>query len=209
MNIIEALKSGKDFKRKHWSFWYCKDKEYLSPHEIIQDDWEVKESDDSFKKHEKILRSIGFREVSLKKPDEKIPFDPTKPVQTINGYEVRILCTNLDNEYPLVAAIKKKNGIRETIESYTIDGKQCLDHDNYYHGYDLINIPEPKKIDIHVGGVYRYKCGCIGIYIRDIYVSFLTIDCNEKGIDNNNISDIVEHLGDIQDLNEYIKDKLK
>jgi len=44
MNLIDALKSGKRFKRKHWDTFYLNRQEWFQRKDVLADDWEV-ESD--------------------------------------------------------------------------------------------------------------------------------------------------------------------
>ena len=46
MNLIEAIKSGKRFKRPHWDIYYSNQMEeelQLSIEELLAEDWEVEE----------------------------------------------------------------------------------------------------------------------------------------------------------------------
>jgi len=234
MNIIEAIKSGKCFKRKvhpQWIYHNTWDNEFyfyngkkeiyfMNRLDTISDDWEVTEQfkfsvlienlSKDIKKHEEIMANEKMELDQYK----EITFDPTKPVQTRYGDKVRILCDNLKGDKPICAAVDM--GLAENIGFYNADGKF-----NYKDGtsnpiLDLINIPEPKPIDIHVGGIYKTKHGEIyicainneGTYMQGIVVS--TNDDDDHG--NNLMSvwkkNIIKHLGDIQDLTIYIKNKL-
>lgn len=153
-----------------------------------------------------------------KKTEEKKSFDPTKPVQTRNGKCARIISTDVDNKiFPIVALTYGIDG-EEICASYMIDGKY------FTHGeesdLDLINISEPKPLDVHIGGVYKAKNGEIGVCMYDDrsdeyryktcfskknYCRYLTAD--GKSFDPD--FDLVEHLFDIQDCHEYIKNKLQ
>jgi hypothetical protein len=77
------------------------------------------------------------------------PFDLTKPVQTKNGLDVRILCTDADNVYPVIGLIKPRQG-REKLAQWTEDGsflKGLMNND-----YDLVNVPTK-----HSGFVNVYR----------------------------------------------------
>ena len=65
-------------------------------------------------------------------------FDPTKPVQTRDGRKARALIIDLNNSYPIIAAITEPSGIEFTC-AYFSDGRE-LRHSN--SNCDLINIPE-------------------------------------------------------------------
>lgn len=65
MNLIEAVKSGKPFKRKAWEDWLIKPdyeiEEYdFSPHRenIIADDWEIKEEPITRERLEKAIEKF-------------------------------------------------------------------------------------------------------------------------------------------------------
>jgi hypothetical protein len=56
MNIIEAIKSGKPFKRKDWQHYYAPNGRYLFFSDaVLADDWEVE--DTSFTVTERELRN--------------------------------------------------------------------------------------------------------------------------------------------------------
>jgi len=211
MNILKAIKSGKDFKRDGWDFWCGKEEDHFfwisndgkkliatfSPDEVMADDWEVKE----------LIVSGSYKGIVGSMMEEEKTFDPTKPVQTRDGRPARIICDNLKSKQPIIAIIDCGNE-QEFYQSVSINGN--FNNSDQTSNLDLINIPEPKPIDIHVGGIYRFNNNNIGICIT--YGSFedkVILDISNSKfiliIDN----DDVEHLGDIQDLSPYIKDKLK
>lgn len=212
MNIIEAIKSGKEFRRKGWNveYFYLPSKNNNSmlqntytnntrsydTNDIISYDWEVKEQEE------------------VKK---EVTFDPTKPVQVRYGDKARILCDNLKGDKPICAAIDMES--QENIGFYNTDGKFTYKDGTKNPILDLINIPEPKTIDIHFGGVYKERSGDIHICVENRikkgafneYSTFcsLNIGCSGSYLFDLHKDRIIEHLGDIQDLNQYIKDKLK
>lgn len=65
-------------------------------------------------------------------------FDPTKPVQTRDGWPARILCTDFKSSKSLVAAIKYPYPDSEAIQYYNPDGRVYLNQES---GLDLINVP--------------------------------------------------------------------
>lgn len=203
MNIIEAIKSGKDFRRSIWkSNWYAhvtrfyeirieghnNDRVIPNCEDILADDWEVKE-------------------------EEKTTFDPTKPVQTKDGREARVICSDFNRDLggkTIISLIKKEENL-EYIGIHLINGYCISDFEDH-----LINIPEPKLIDINVGGVYKEISGDIHICVNKIdetrnYSTFYSLNIGHSGsyLFDLHRDRIIEHLGDIQDLNPYIKDKLK
>lgn len=58
----------------------------------------------------------------------------SRKVVTRDGESVRIICTDANNEYPIVGLITKikndKNEIEEVLMVYTIDGKYCNEDSN-------------------------------------------------------------------------------
>lgn len=71
-------------------------------------------------------------------------FNPTKPVICRYGGKAEILCTNLKHpDFPIGAKITLLNGM-EVVRPYPTNGKFGLIE--LSHNYDLINIPEPKKL---------------------------------------------------------------
>lgn len=63
--------------------------------------------------------------------------DLKKPIETIRGENVRMLCTNKKGKFPLVTLI----GENEVLMSFTIDGRDDSDSTPY-----LINVPEKRTI---------------------------------------------------------------
>ena len=71
-------------------------------------------------------------------------FDPTKPVQTRDGREARIICTDVERkgDWPIVALIKTSDGERPYL--YKEDG--CTFEDRRMDPDDLINIPTSDRV---------------------------------------------------------------
>lgn len=159
--------------------------------------------------------------------DKPMTFDPTKLVQTRDGKRARIICTdwkstgNLpisESETPiLIALVEHGNGFEE-ICTYSKSGSyRSLENDPY----DLINIPEPKSIDVHVGGVYKCRNGEIAIIKHERENDTFVVSYIESFVDTmyrikefllneeKCAFELIEHLGDIQSLNSYIAEKLK
>jgi len=63
--------------------------------------------------------------------------DLTKPIETIHGENVRMLCTNKKGKFPLVTLI----GENEVLMSFTIDGRDDPNSTPY-----LINVPEKRTV---------------------------------------------------------------
>lgn len=74
--------------------------------------------------------------------------DLTKPVQTRDGYPVRILCTDRKSNRPLVGLVTEDSC--EVVCSWPTSGRFYSDE---YHPLDLINVPpKPVKYYTHVYG---------------------------------------------------------
>lgn len=67
-------------------------------------------------------------------------FDATKNVQTLDGRRARIICTDLDGDFPIAAQVTHHNGNRQ-LYCFSASGKVATPHASYL---DLINIPEEK-----------------------------------------------------------------
>lgn len=67
-------------------------------------------------------------------------FDPTKPVQTRDGRSARIICTDRDSIYPIVALVRELNG-EESVSFHTNNGR-VTPHYGGPSRVDLINVPE-------------------------------------------------------------------
>lgn len=65
--------------------------------------------------------------------------DWNKPVQTVCGKPVRILCTDAPGPYPVVGYVHEADDV--CTQSWTLDGKAYLDD---VHNHDLEQVPPPK-----------------------------------------------------------------
>ena len=65
-------------------------------------------------------------------------FDPTKPVQTRDGGNALIICTDRKGDYPIVALIDSEVDGPESTASYTREGFYYLG--NKVYNIDLVNI---------------------------------------------------------------------
>lgn len=83
------------------------------------------------------------------------PFDPTKPVQTRDGRQARILCTDVAAGPPLVAAILEKDNY-EHVERF--DSLGSYYGTSWPHRHDLVNVPEEYTLEVwlnlYPGGAY-------------------------------------------------------
>lgn len=83
------------------------------------------------------------------------PFDPTKPVQQRCGRAARIICTDAKRRESIIALVLQEDG-KEVLCSYDKNG-------NFYSttesNFDLINIPETKKLKFWVN---VYEDGSLG-----------------------------------------------
>jgi len=71
-----------------------------------------------------------------------MPIDFTKPVQTLDGKPVRIICTDVDHPvFPVIGLLKEKSG--EFVQTYTKEG--TFFPGNRPHHMDIINVPERHK----------------------------------------------------------------
>ena len=68
-------------------------------------------------------------------------FDPKKPLQTRNGYPVRILCDDFKGRFPILAAYTFAG--REYLRYYTLDGKGNGTMN------DLVNVKEVRWVNLY------------------------------------------------------------
>lgn len=68
-----------------------------------------------------------------------IDFD--KPVKTVGGYEVRILCTDAPGEYPVVGYVNYKTYVYP--QQWRKDGTVSTITDK--HTYDLVNVKQKRE----------------------------------------------------------------
>jgi len=66
-------------------------------------------------------------------------FDPTKPVQTRDGWPAEIISRKRKGQHPIVALITCPERTEQAIYSYTIEGR-FYSYD--LNGLDLVNVPE-------------------------------------------------------------------
>lgn len=72
-------------------------------------------------------------------------FDPTKPVQTRAGREVRIYATDGGGCYPIHGAVKNSEGWEGAC--WRANGDYRMQYRGDYPGpYDLINVPEKRRL---------------------------------------------------------------
>lgn len=65
--------------------------------------------------------------------------NPSRKVVTRNGRNVRIICTDVKNKYPIVALLRKEDGEDESVITYTKNG-EFVSGISYKH--DLFFSPE-------------------------------------------------------------------
>lgn len=68
------------------------------------------------------------------------PFNSTKPVQTRNGSNARIICINRKSDKFKIVALVEDTTTEEAIHTYCLDGSYS--DSDIEHPLDLINIPE-------------------------------------------------------------------
>jgi len=152
-------------------------------------------------------------------------FDLTKPVQTRNGCKSKIISTDYKGDQPIIAIIEDEEG-NQDIETFCNDGSYHHNDDYGNHHcddekceMDLINIPEQKKIDLHWGGIYKTKNGNLCIVIdpdEDLNnphkhgISCIRVlMANGRSILGLWNSALVEHVGELSEIEEYMKEKIK
>ena len=85
--------------------------------------------------------------------------NPSQKVMTRDGRKVRIVCTDMKNEQPILALITEGN--RENIRFYSQNGVWCNDFPN--HKLDLVFAPIKKK-----GWINIFRCKT-DLYIGDVF----------------------------------------
>lgn len=87
--------------------------------------------------------------------------DLTKPVQTRDGRQVRILCCDAEGPYPVIALLRDFGG--EVPMTYTFSG--CQYGPDQQSSSDLVNVPEKPKtysirrwIGVDERGIVREWC---------------------------------------------------
>jgi hypothetical protein len=81
----------------------------------------------------------------LVKDEPTMPFDPTKPVQTIGGQPARIVCTDRKHdELPILALVKDSSG-SEQAYFYHKNGACCASLPQL----TLINVPEEQWVALY------------------------------------------------------------
>lgn len=164
-----------------------------------------------------------FMNIALKVEEDirKNTFDPTKPVQTREGKKARIVCTDVygsgTNEN-ICALIKTPDWEYSLI--YKNNGKYFSSGDSEL---DLINIPEEKKLDVHVGGIYKCRNGKYAVCLTDdseddsdelFWTAFIHskpgcmtgyVNSLGKRNDNDLSFDLIKYLCDIEDIEKLTK----
>ncbi len=165
---------------------------------------------------EKCFHPKQCHKLVKKKKEKQMTFDPTKPVQTRSGLEACII-KHLTGSYEpeLKALITHPDGSRCTIV-YPLNGK-FISGNVCDHPFDLINITQPKPLDLHVGGVYKRADGKIVIITsKDEHIKYpfngnvihysriIVCSFENSGKVSGNYPDLIEKLGDIGDLHPDI-----
>lgn len=89
------------------------------------------------------------------KTAEPAPLDLTKPVQTRDGRAVRILCTDAQGQFPVVALVTDQEG-KEQVVMYTANGRLYLE--GFDSNFDLVNVKtEPKPMWEWYANLYPQK----------------------------------------------------
>lgn len=78
-------------------------------------------------------------------------FDPTKPVQTRGGRKARIICTDREGEWPIIALVESSDG--EDVRTFDREGRWFVSANSLG---DLVNIPE---VTTRISNVYRFGSG--------------------------------------------------
>ena len=82
--------------------------------------------------------------------------NPSKKVVTSNGRNVRIICTDCHDDFPIIALLSEENGF-EYIFQYTKDGTIFKDHSDEF---DLFFVPEK-----HEGWINLYRTETSSQYV--------------------------------------------
>ena len=85
--------------------------------------------------------------------------NPSQKVVTRDGREVRIICTDMKSEYPLIALILNKNNNKENLFNYKENGK-------YFYAVsenDLFFAPTKKEgwVNVYKNGFVERVIGCL------------------------------------------------
>lgn len=113
------------------------------------------------------------------KPSAYVEFSNLKDLRGVNietriGQKVRVLCTDVKNSKPVIAAITDENG-EEKVYCYTKDGKLNPDTGNSGVSYDLVcyeNVP-PQEVYIRLSEGYPPQFTPIRTFTVETLVSIL------------------------------------
>lgn len=133
---------------------------------------------DYIRKDDTIVRYIIQTGEEIK-PSAYVEFSNLKDLQDANietriGQKVRVLCTDVKNSKPVIAAITDENG-EEKVYCYTKDGKLNPDTGNSGVSYDLVsyeNIP-PQEVYIRLSEGYPPQFTPIRTFTVETLVSIL------------------------------------
>lgn len=204
MNIIEAIKSGKLIKRKGWGEWYDSYGIYIeyTAEDILSEDWEIKED---------IEKKLIDRNKSY---SVKIDIEISD-----NDNSDSAFLTSFIYELNKIEEFSKEKAHKFLSDCCCIFYEHMENIKNEYDNgtissNDLINVPEPeekKPIDIHYGGIYKAINGSIWICIKSRFSNEKYMYCLQeyKAYPSRNFDYLIEHLGDVQNLHEYIKQEIK
>lgn len=77
--------------------------------------------------------------IELFKSGNNEEFDPTKPVVAKNGWKTRIICTDADDNFPIVGLVFSPSINKERLMIYDKNGK-CIVSEYTDGRLDLVNI---------------------------------------------------------------------
>lgn len=106
-----------------------------------------------------------FAEFTLQNVPETPAFDPTKPVQTRDGYPARIIATDAARyDGKTIVALKKVGSNEQAIFRFA-DGRQSRSRETCQ---DLINVPETKTVFVSLGDGFNVDANRDEAKCRDL-----------------------------------------
>ena len=106
-----------------------------------------------FKKIEVVDEELKFKKKNMNREfDLEAALNGAK-IRTRCGYPVRIICTDRNGQYPVVALLGGEG--EETVCSYTVEGRSNV---GALSNYDLVMAPEKRYINIFQDKNGKYHC---------------------------------------------------
>lgn len=98
--------------------------------------------------HDPFRGNSEYDLINIPEPQEEaMKLDFNRPITTRDGRNVRILCTDLNGQYPIAAHVEESIG-HWVLKAYPLDGQRP--GVNPGNALDLVNVPEKREVWVNI-----------------------------------------------------------